>query len=120
MANRVQSSTGSCNVRWRREPGGGNTDPPEADKLRVSAEKAEREKLNDERGSKPLPVNRSRDGAETGNDGAGRVEGSFCILAHEISAPLALETMTRREPRTCLTVWDETSYRRDCCSEESN
>ena len=100
--------------------GGGNTDPPEADKLRVSAEKAEREKLNDERGSKPLPVNRSRDGAETGNDGAGRVEGSFCILALEISAPLALETMTRREPRTCLTVWDETSYRRDCCSEESN
>jgi hypothetical protein len=52
MANRVQSSTGSCNVRWRREPGGGNTDPPEADKLRVSAEKAEREKLNDERGNK--------------------------------------------------------------------
>lgn len=51
---------------WRREPGGGNTDLPEADNLRVSAEKAEREKLNDERGVKPLPVSRSRDGAESG------------------------------------------------------
>ena len=53
-------------MRWRRESGGGNTDPPERDKLRVSAEKAEREKLNDERGIKPLPVSRSKDGAESG------------------------------------------------------
>jgi hypothetical protein len=65
----VQSSTGSWNVRWRREPGGGNTDPPERDQLRVSAEKAEREKLNDERGIKPLPVSRSKDGAESGKAG---------------------------------------------------
>jgi hypothetical protein len=28
--------------------------------------KADHEKLNDERGVKPLPVNRSRDGAESG------------------------------------------------------
>ena len=56
-ANRVKRSTGSGNARWRREPGGGNTDPPEIDPLRVSArKKAEREKLNDERGVKPLPV----------------------------------------------------------------
>ena len=54
------------NARWRREPGGGNTDQPEADNLRGSAEKADREKLNDERGIKPLPVSRSRDGAESG------------------------------------------------------
>jgi len=67
MANRVKSSTGSFNARWRREPGGGNTDRPEADNLRGSAEKADREKLNDERGIKPLPVNRSRDGAESAN-----------------------------------------------------
>ena len=60
MANRVKGSTGSCNARWRREPGGGNTDQPEADHLRVSAEKAEREKLNDERGIKPLPVSRQQ------------------------------------------------------------
>ena len=66
MANRVQGSTGSWNVRWRREPGGGNTDQPERDKLRGSAEKADREKLNDERGGKPLPVSRSRDVAESG------------------------------------------------------
>ena len=65
-ANRVQSSTGSFNARWRRESGGGNTDPPEGHSLRVSAEKAEHEKLNDERGVKPLPVSRSRDGAESG------------------------------------------------------
>ena len=66
MANRVQSSTGSDNARWRRESDGGNTDQPERDKLRGSAEKADREKLNDERGVKPLPVSRSRDGAESG------------------------------------------------------
>ena len=65
-ADRVQSSTGSWNVCWRREPPGGNTEEPERDNLRVSAETAEREKLNDERGIKPLPVSRSRDGAESG------------------------------------------------------
>ena len=37
-ANRVQGSIGSFNARWRREPGSGNTDPPEADKLRGFAE----------------------------------------------------------------------------------
>ena len=103
----MQSPTGSRNVCWRREPPGGNTEEPEADNLRVSAEKAEREKLNDERGVKPLPVSRSRDGAECGHGCSGWVEGSFCILALEISAPVALETMTGREPRTCLTVLDE-------------
>lgn len=65
-ANRVQCSKGSCNARWRREPGGRKTDRPEGDNLRGSAEKADREKLNDERGIKPLPVSRSRDGAESG------------------------------------------------------
>ena len=68
-ANRVQGSTGSWNVCWRREPDGGNTDPPEPDQLRGSAENADREKLNDERGVKPLPVSRSRDGAEPGTTG---------------------------------------------------
>ena len=62
-ANRVQGSTGSFNARWRREPGGGDTDQPEADNFRGSAQNADREKLNDERGVKPLPVNDSRDGA---------------------------------------------------------
>ena len=66
MANRVKSSTGSDNARWRREPGGRKTDRPEGDNLRGSAEKADREKLNDERGIKPLPVSNSRDGAESG------------------------------------------------------
>ena len=36
---------------------------PPRDTLRGSAEKADREQLNDERGVKPLPVNDSRDGA---------------------------------------------------------
>ena len=103
----MQSSTGSFNARWRREPGGGNTDLPESDHLRGSAENADREKLNDERGVKPLPVSRSRDGAESGNDDSGWVRKRFCILLPEISAPVALETMTGREPRTCLTVLDE-------------
>ena len=66
-ANRVQGSEGSFNARWRRESGGGNTDPPEGDILRVSAENAEHEKLNDERDVKFLPESRSRDGAESGN-----------------------------------------------------
>ena len=83
-ANRVKSSSGSWNARWRRESGGGDTDQPEGDCLRVSAEKAEHEKLNDERGVKPLPVSRSRDGAESGNAWPGRVGDSFCILAPEI------------------------------------
>jgi len=64
--NRVKGSTGSFNACWRREPGGGDTDLPEADHFRGSAQTADREKLNDERGVKPLPVNRSRDGAEPG------------------------------------------------------
>jgi len=66
-AKRVQSSTGSWNVRWRREPPGGNTEEPEPDTLRGSAQNADREQLNDERGIKPLPVSRSRDGAGSGN-----------------------------------------------------
>ena len=85
-------------------------------------QKAEREKLNDERGSKPLPVSRSRDGAEPGNAGSGWVEGRFCILALEISAPSGvLETVAGREPRTCLTGPDaQASYRRDGGGEESD
>ena len=61
----MQDPSGSFNACWRREPGGANTDPPEADSLRVSTQTVEREQLNDERGVKPLPVNDSRDGAES-------------------------------------------------------
>ena len=64
---RVKDSSGSFNASRRREPGCGDTDQPDADNIRGSAEKADREKLNDERGIKPLPVSRSRDGAESGN-----------------------------------------------------
>src|SRR5437870_151910 len=54
MAIRVKSSLGSGNARWRRKFGRGNTDQPESDTFRVSAEKkAEHEKLNDERGASP-------------------------------------------------------------------
>ena len=63
--DRVQGSTGSINARWRREFPGGDTEEPEADTFRGSAEKADREQLNDERGIKPLPVNHQRDGAES-------------------------------------------------------
>ena len=85
-AIRVQCSSGSRNARWRGEPGGGNTDLPERDTLRGSAEKADREQLNDERGVKPLPVSRSRDGAESGKTKPGRIRGCFCILTPEISS----------------------------------
>ena len=40
MANRVKSSSGSFNARWRRESGGGNTDQPESDTFRGSADKS--------------------------------------------------------------------------------
>lgn len=63
----MQDPSGSFNARWRRDPGGGNTDLPEGDNLRVSTQTVEREQLNDERGVKPLPVNYRRDGAESGN-----------------------------------------------------
>ena len=56
MAIRVKCSLGSGNARWRWEFGRGNTDQPESDKFRGFAKKANREKLNDERGVKPLPV----------------------------------------------------------------
>jgi hypothetical protein len=108
-AVRVKCSTGSRNARWRREPPGGDTEEPESDPLRGSAETADREKLNDERGVKPLPVNRSRDGAETGNTWPGWVGKRFCILLPEISALRALETMPGREPRTCLAGRDNRS-----------
>jgi len=86
MANRVKGSGGPGNARWRRESGGGNTDRPEADCLRGSAKNADREKLNDERGIKPLPVNDSRDGAESAKTRPERVRGRFCILSPEIGA----------------------------------
>lgn len=62
-----------CNAREVRVTHAGVGSPAVArptgrrgDNLRGSAEKADREKLNDERGIKPLPVSRSRDGAESG------------------------------------------------------
>ena len=84
-------------------------------------QKAEREKLNDERGIKPLPVSRSRDGAGPGTAWPGGVRGRFCILSPEISPAVGLQTVPRREPLACLVGLDaKTSYRRDCCSEESD
>jgi hypothetical protein len=65
-ANRVKSSSGSFNARWRRESPCGNTEEPDADCIRESAQIADHEKLNDERGIKPLPVNSRGDGAELG------------------------------------------------------
>lgn len=73
LANRVQGSIGSRNTRWRREPGGRKTDQPEGDILRGSAEKADREQLNDERGVKPLPVSRGGDDSRTGETSSGWV-----------------------------------------------
>ena len=66
LAVRVQDSSGFFNVCWCREFGRGDTDQPECDKLRRFAEKANDEKLNDERGNKPLPVSSQKDGAELG------------------------------------------------------
>ena len=58
------------------------------DNLRGSAENADREKLNDERGIKPLPVNHSRDEAELGKATPGGLRGCFCILTPEISSEI--------------------------------
>ena len=75
--------------------------------LRGSAKNAAREQLNDERGSKPLPVSRSRDGAESGRAGFGWVKCRFCIRALESSSVvIELATMMRRESHTCRTGLD--------------
>ncbi len=52
----------------------------------VPRQNAASEKLNDERGEKPLLVNWLRDGAESGKLPSDRVRGSFCILPPEIQA----------------------------------
>jgi len=76
--------SGSFNASWRRESSRGDTEKSEADNFRGSAKNADREKLNDERGDKPLPVNPSRDGAKLEQLKQERVRGSFCILSPEI------------------------------------
>ena len=75
--------SGSFNAHWRRESGGGNTDQPEADRFRTPRKRGY-EKLNDERGDKPLPVSSSRDGAKLEQLIQKQVRGSFCILSPEI------------------------------------
>ena len=69
-------------------------------KLRVSAEKAEREKLNDERGTKPLPVSRSRDDCRTGKMlSSGRIgEKLLYSVPRNQRDKNALQTMLGREP----------------------
>ena len=67
------------------------------DSARCAAQNAASEKLNDERGDKPLLVNRLRDGAEPGKRPPERVRGSFCILPPEIQVTVAWETMEKRE-----------------------
>ena len=103
MANRVQGSTGSFNARWRREPGGGNTDQPEADNLRGSAQNADREKLNDERGVKPLPDSGSRDAGRTGKSSTRMGKGPLLYSGprNQPRTISRLEIMPKRELRTC-------------------
>jgi hypothetical protein len=86
-----------------------------------SLKKANREKLNDERGIKPLPVSRSRDGAESGKTCAGRIDPRFCIRGIEISvwwhtgnyAGMGISDIPVKFGR-------QPSYQRDCCSEDSD
>lgn len=108
-------------MRWRRESDGGNTDQPGRDNLRGSAEKADHEKLNDERGIKPLPVNRSRDEAGSGRSIPGGLKGIFLYSTPPNQfGKIELETMTGRESGTYLDGMDvKLSYQRDCCSEGS-
>ena len=107
MAIRVKGSKGSFNARCRREPRGGDTDGPETDNLRGSAQNADREKLNDERGIKPLAVSeKNRDGAESAETRPGWVTGRFCILPWKSARQGALETMPERELRTYLVSSD--------------
>jgi hypothetical protein len=54
MANRVQSSTGSINARWRREPGSGDTDQPEPDTFRGFAETRRTAKSSTMKGAQAL------------------------------------------------------------------
>ena len=86
---------GSFNASWRRESSRGDTEKSEVDKLPRFCKNADREKLNDERGDKPLPVNPGRDGAKSGQLIQERVGGSFCILSPEIGSK-DLQTFHRK------------------------
>jgi len=99
-AIRVKIPLGSFNVVRRREFFFGNEGDRVDDNTRGRFENNRREKLNDERGNKPLPVSSSRDDCRTGKNFAARVGGTFCILTPEIGEPRSPETMTRRELRT--------------------
>ena len=106
MAIRVKGSKGSFNARCRREPRGGDTDGPETDNLRGSAQNADREKLNDERGIKPLAVNEKQRRSRIGGNSTRVGNRALLYSALQISAPRALETMPERELRTYLVSVD--------------
>jgi len=79
-AIRVKHSSGSFNVVRRREFFFGDEGDRVKDNTRGRFENNRHEKLNDERGIKPLPVNRSRDGAEMGKAFSGRVRAKASVF----------------------------------------
>ena len=66
-ANRVKSSTGSFNARWRRELPGGDTEEPEADNFRGSAKKTQTVKSSTMRGAQALASKRQQRRSQIGN-----------------------------------------------------
>lgn len=87
---------------------------------RVSVETAEREKLNCERGIKPLPVSRNRDDSRPGQCRSGWVgETLLYSVPRNQRRQGALETMLGREPETFpKSRTPLASSQRDCCDDE--
>jgi hypothetical protein len=105
-ANRVQGPSGSFNARWRRELPGGDTEEPEADDFRGSADKSRPRTAQRREGHQALARKRQQRRSRIGKAQSGWVRERFCILFPEISPAVGLETMPGREPRTCRVSQD--------------
>lgn len=109
MANRVQSSTGSDNARWRRESGGGNTDQPESDTFRGFADTRRTMKSSTMKGAEALASQpkqrRSRNGKnQIRTDKRALL---YSTLRNQPRRFSGLETMARRESRAYLNGPDQ-------------
>ena len=98
---------GSCNTRWRRELPGGDTEEPEADNPRGSANQKQTVKSSTMKVAQAIASKRQQRRSQIGKARSGWIRGRFCILPSEISLPKGLETMPGREPWTYLVSTDE-------------
>src|SRR5271170_4452128 len=75
---------GSGNTRWRRELPGGDTEEPEADNFRGSANQTQTANSSTTRGAKALASKLQQRRSQTGKARSGWIRGRFCVLPSEI------------------------------------